>query len=133
MQMQEFAERTFQRGRPALARDYAPASMDHAATPIRIEKWIVGGRVLYKVVGILWGGRMPTSALAIRFKNGEPYVRVDSSPLPRSTTTWTLWSHAWRPPSRGRYDIVLKIDDPRISTQRLDVYYYARSVDIDEV
>jgi DMSO/TMAO reductase YedYZ molybdopterin-dependent catalytic subunit len=132
-QMQEFAERTFQRGRPALAREYAPAAMDHAGMPIRVEKWIVGGRVLYKVVGILWGGRTPTNALAIRFRNGEPYVRVDSCPLPASTTTWTLWSHAWRPASRGRYDIVLKIDDPRISTQRLDVYYYARSVDIDEV
>jgi DMSO/TMAO reductase YedYZ molybdopterin-dependent catalytic subunit len=132
-QMQEFAERTFQRGRPALARDYAPAAMDHAAMPVRVEKWIVNGRVLYKVVGILWGGRTPTNALAIRFKSGEPYVRVDSCPMPKSTTTWTLWSHAWRPLSRGRHDIVLKIDDPRMTTQRLDVYYYARSVDIDEI
>jgi DMSO/TMAO reductase YedYZ molybdopterin-dependent catalytic subunit len=132
-QMQEFAARTFQRGRPALAREYEPAVMDHAAMPIRVEKWVVAGRVLYKVVGILWGGRTPTNALAIRFRNGDPYERVDACPVPKSTTTWTLWSHAWRPRSRGRYDIVLKINDRNITTQRLDVYYYARSVDIDEV
>jgi DMSO/TMAO reductase YedYZ molybdopterin-dependent catalytic subunit len=132
-QMQEFAGRTFQSGRPERARDYMPAVMDHAAMPVRIEKWVVDGRVVYRVVGILWGGERPTNALSIRFKSGEPYVRVDSCPLPRSTTTWTLWWHAWRPPSRGRYDIVLKIDDPSIRTQRLDVYFYVRSVDIDEV
>jgi hypothetical protein len=69
--------------------------------PIRLEKWVVKGRVLYKVVGILWGGRTPTNALAIRFKSGDPYVPVDPFPLPKNTTTWTLWSHAWRPLSRG--------------------------------
>jgi hypothetical protein len=37
--MKEFAARTFQKGQPDLARDYAPAVMDHAATPVRVEKW----------------------------------------------------------------------------------------------
>jgi DMSO/TMAO reductase YedYZ molybdopterin-dependent catalytic subunit len=37
-QMQEFASRTFQDGRPERARDYTPAVLDHAAMPIRIEK-----------------------------------------------------------------------------------------------
>lgn len=132
-QMQEFAGRTFQAGRAERARDYLPAVMDHAAMPVRLEKWVVDGRVLYRVVGILWGGERPTNALAIRFKSGEPYVRVDSCPLPKSTTTWTLWWHGWRPPARGRYDIVLKIDDPAVRTKRLDVYFYVRSVEIDEV
>jgi DMSO/TMAO reductase YedYZ molybdopterin-dependent catalytic subunit len=132
-QMKEFAARTFQKGQPQLARDYAPVAMEHAATPVRVEQWIVGGRVLYRVVGILWGGERPTDALAIRFKSGEPYVRVHACPKPESTTTWTLWWHAWRPPSTGRYDIVLKIDDPTIPTTRLDLYYYVRSVDIDEI
>jgi hypothetical protein len=85
------------------------------------------------VVGILWGGAEPTDALAIRFKTGEPFVRVHACPKPASTTTWSLWWHAWRPPSRGRYDIVLKIDDPKIRSTRLDVYYYGRSVEIDEI
>lgn len=132
-QMQEFAARTFQNGQPERARDYAAATLDHAAMPIRVEKWVVGGRVLYRVVGIMWGGAEPTDALAIRFKSDEPFVRVHACPKPPSTTTWSLWWHAWRPASLGRYEIVLKIDDPKIRSARLDVYYYARAVDIDEV
>jgi DMSO/TMAO reductase YedYZ molybdopterin-dependent catalytic subunit len=132
-QMNEFAPRTFQQGRPELARNYRPAVIEHAAMPIRVEQWIVDGRILYRVVGILWGGEQPTDALAIRFKSGEPYVRVDACARPASTTTWTLWWHAWRPSSPGRHDIVLKIDDPNIRSTRLDLYYYARSVDIEEV
>jgi DMSO/TMAO reductase YedYZ molybdopterin-dependent catalytic subunit len=132
-QMMEFAERTFQDGRPERARDYAPAVMDHAAFPVRVEKWVVGGRLLYRIVGILWGGERPTNALAIRVKADEPYRRVDFCPLPSSTSTWSLWWHAWRPPSRGRYDFALTIQDPTIRTRRLDIYYYARSVEIEEV
>ncbi len=132
-QMNEFAARTFQSGRPELARDYKPAAIEHAAMPIRVEQWIVDGRILYRVVGILWGGEQPTDALAIRFKSGEPYVRVDACARPATTATWTLWWHAWRPPSPGRYDIVLKIDDPAIRSTRLDLYYYTRSVDIEEI
>jgi DMSO/TMAO reductase YedYZ molybdopterin-dependent catalytic subunit len=132
-QMKEFAPRTFQEGRPELARDYRPAAIEHAALPIRVEQWTVDGRILYRVVGILWGGEQPTDALAIRFKSGEPYVRVDACARPGSTTTWALWWHGWRPSSPGRYDIVLKIDDPTIRATRLDMYYYARSVDIEEV
>lgn len=132
-QMKEFAARTFQKGQPELARDYAPAVMDHAATPVRVEKWVVDGRVLHRVVGILWGGAEPTDALAIRFKADQPYVRVSACSKPASTTMWSLWWHAWRPPSPGRYDIVLKIDDPKTRSARLDVYYYARAVEIDEI
>ena len=132
-QMKEFAARTFQNGQPERARDYSPAVIDHAAMPIRVEQWAVDGRVLYRVVGILWGGEQPTDALAIRFRSDEPYVRVQACPKPPSTATWSLWWHAWSPPTRGRYDIVLKIDDPRIRTTRLDVYFYSRSVDIAEV
>ena len=132
-QMQEFAARTFQDGRPDRARDFSSAVIDHAAMPIRVEKWIVNSRVVYRVVGIIWGGAEPTDALAIRFNANEPYVRVSHCPKPTSTSTWSLWSHVWHPPARGRYDIVLKIDDPKIQSRRLDVYYYARSVDIDEI
>lgn len=132
-QMQEFASRTFQDGVPSRARDYRPAVMETAAFPVRVEKWVVGGRVLYRVVGIIWGGARPTNALAIRFKSGERYMPVTHCPMPASTTTWSLWWHAWRPPSRGRYDIVLKVEDPQIPTPRLDVYFYVRSVEIDEI
>src|SRR5262249_22404801 len=58
-QMREFASRTHQRRIPTLARDYQPAVIDPAAMPVRVEKWLVGGRVTYRVYGIIWGDRHP--------------------------------------------------------------------------
>ncbi len=73
-QMREFAARTHQpfdsrdvasslrAGRPLLAREFEPAVIDTAAMPVRVEKWAGGGRVFYRVVGIIWGGSKPTNA-----------------------------------------------------------------------
>lgn len=132
-QMGEFAARTHQQGAPALARDFEPAVIDLAATPIRVEQWIVNGRLTYRVIGIMWGGAKPTSALTIRFKYNQPFVPVDQVALPTSTATWSLWSHSWRPESPGRYQVVLRASDPTIRTRRLDIFWYTRDVEIDEV
>jgi DMSO/TMAO reductase YedYZ molybdopterin-dependent catalytic subunit len=120
--------------RPALlARDFIPAVIDTAAMPVRVEKWIAGGRAEYRITGIIWGGSKPTNALSIRFKSGTPWVRVDDCPLPQSTLTWSLWTHTWRPAEPGRYQIVLRVDDPTIRTRRLDVFFYVREIQIDDV
>jgi DMSO/TMAO reductase YedYZ molybdopterin-dependent catalytic subunit len=132
-QMQEYAGRTHQAGPPRLARDYAPAVIDTAAMPVRIEKWMSGAKPFYRVVGIVWGGTRPTNALAIRFKPSLPWVPVDDCPLPASTLTWSLWTHIWRPDEPGRYQIVLKVTDPSIRTRRLDLFFYVRDVFIDEI
>jgi DMSO/TMAO reductase YedYZ molybdopterin-dependent catalytic subunit len=132
-QMVEFAARTHQAGVPKLARDYRPAAIELAATPIRVEKWIGEGRVFYRVVGIRWGGSTPTSRLTIRFRHNEPFVPVEDSPMPDSMTTWSLWSHTWRPASPGRYQIALAAGDRSIPARRLDIFYYTREVEIDEV
>ena len=58
---------------------------------------------------------------------------VDDCPLPASTLTWSLWSHTWHPTVPGRYQIVLRVDDPTIRTRRLDLFFYVREVMIDEV
>src|SRR5207247_1442231 len=116
-----------------LARQFEPAAIDTAAMPVRVEKWIDRGRTFYRIVGIIWGGSKPTNTLSIRFKSGGPWARVDDCPLPSSTLTWSLWSHAWRPESTGRYQIVLRIDDPTIRTRRLDLFFYVREVVIDDV
>ena len=62
-----------------------------------------------------WGWRpswsKATNALAIRFRPNQPFVSVDDCPLPLSTTTWSLWSHLWRPTEPGRYQIVLRVND----------------------
>ncbi|MGH9198098.1 MAG: molybdopterin-dependent oxidoreductase, partial [Acidimicrobiia bacterium] len=60
--MREFATRTHQDGIPSLARDFKPATVDQAAMAVRIEKWLVDGKIVYRVVGIMWGGSKPTDA-----------------------------------------------------------------------
>jgi DMSO/TMAO reductase YedYZ molybdopterin-dependent catalytic subunit len=138
-QMREFAARTHQptaelrAGDAARARDFIAASIDTAAMPIRVEKWLVAGRLEYRIIGIIWGGAKPTSALSIRFKTSEPWVRVDDCPLPASTLTWSLWFHTWRPSASGRYQIVLRVNDPTIRTRRLDLFFYVREIQIDDV
>lgn len=132
-QMREFAARTHQTGELRLARDFTPAVVDTAAMPIRLEKWIVERRIVYRVVGVIWGGSKPTNALQIRFRSNGTWTPVDDCLLPATTTTWSLWSHLWRPGVPGRYDIVLRIADPTIRTRRLDIFFYLRSVQIDEI
>jgi DMSO/TMAO reductase YedYZ molybdopterin-dependent catalytic subunit len=144
-QMWEYANRTHQpaevraaggavrSGPPGLARDYTPAVIDTAAVPVRVEQWSVGGRIEYRVVGIVWGGEKPTSALAIRFRASAPWMPVEHCPMPASTLSWSLWTHTWRPEEPGRYQIVLKVTDPSIRTRRLDLFYYVRDVTIDAV
>jgi len=131
-QMQEFAARTHQQGVPKLAKDYRPAAIDQAAMPTRVEKWLVNGRIKYRVTGILWGGSRPIKVLEIRFNPEEDYVRVDKF----SQTTndpWSFWSHEWTPKTTGAYMIRLRVTDPEVQTRRLDSGYYVRSVEVTEV
>ena len=130
--MQEFAARTHQDGVPALARDFAPASMDLTAFPIRIEKWRVDGTLTYRVVGVVWGGDRPATKLRIRFKATEAFQTFDVCPAPPTPLMWSLWSYVWRPAARGRYEIVVKAGDPVVRSTRLDLYFYVRQVWIDE-
>jgi DMSO/TMAO reductase YedYZ molybdopterin-dependent catalytic subunit len=132
-QMREYAARTHQDGIPEIAREFQPAVVDLAAMPIRVEQWIDGERVFYRVIGICWGGSTPTRDLRIRFRANEAWKPVEHSPAPASTTTWSVWSHTWRPEFPGRYQIVLSVGDRTIRTRRLDYFYYTREVEIDRV
>jgi len=131
-QMQEFAARTHQQGVPRLARDYRPAAIDQAAMPIRVEKWLVDGRIKYRVVGVLWGGSRLVKALEIRFNPEEDYVRVaDFSHT--ANDPWSFWSHAWTPKTAGTYMIRLRVADPLVEAKRLDSGHYVRSVEVTEI
>ena len=130
-QMREFARRTHQSGSPALAREFAPATIDHAATVVRLEQWLRQGQVEYRVVGIVWGGARPAAGLAIRFRDEEPFREVEDYPRPASTSSWSVWTHRWRPSVAGRYRIVLRVSDPGVRTRRLDAGFYGREVAID--
>lgn len=131
-QMREFAGRTHQDGTPRRARDYKPATIGLSAMPTRVEKWRVEGRIVYRVLGILWGGDRRTDDLKIRFGRRGEYVPVESCDH-RTNRTWTLWTHTWRPRRAGRYRIRLRVDDPTIPTHRLDVGWYDRTVRIADV
>jgi DMSO/TMAO reductase YedYZ molybdopterin-dependent catalytic subunit len=130
-QMREYASRTLQSGVPQLAKDYRPAVIEQAAMPVRVEKWEVGGRIQYKIIGILWGGSCLVKSLSIRFNPEEDYVPVDSF---RQTTNdpWSFWMHSWEPKRPGRYLIRLRVSEPAVVARRLDAGYYLRSVDITE-
>jgi DMSO/TMAO reductase YedYZ molybdopterin-dependent catalytic subunit len=132
-QMREFAARTHQQGVPALARDFEPALIDLAAVPIRVERWRIDDRLVYRVIGIRWGGTSAVAPLTIRFKHTQPFTAVEQCPAAERLTSWSLWSHTWRPESPGRYQIALAVSDPAIRTRRLDLFFYTRDVEIDVV
>jgi DMSO/TMAO reductase YedYZ molybdopterin-dependent catalytic subunit len=131
-QMQEYAARTMQAGVPQFAREYKPATVDPAALPIRVEKWIVDEKIKYRVVGILWGGSQPIKGLEIRFNPEEDYVAVEKFEQTASDP-WSFWSHNWTPKQPGTYMIRLRVKDPGVVTRRLDLGYYMRTVEITEV
>ena len=134
-QMQEFAARTHQDRVPARALDYAPPVIDLAATPIRIEKRRLDGRLEYRVVGIVWGGQSPAerARLLIRFNPNESFKPFAVCPTPTTHRTWSLWEYRWRPTQPGTYSIVLQATSPDIRARRLDLSFYIRRVVIDEV
>ena len=128
-QMREYAGRTQQAEGAALARDFQPATIDPAALPVRVEKLDAGGgRVSYRIVGILWGGPTPPLDLRIRFDPGPGFAAVEE--IGRAAGTWALWSHTFRPRVPGRYRIELAIKDPGTRTRRLDMGFYTREVDV---
>ncbi|MEZ5416488.1 MAG: molybdopterin-dependent oxidoreductase [Vicinamibacterales bacterium] len=132
-QMTEYAVRTHQEGRPALARDYQAPRIDTAAMPIRVEQRRVNGALVYDIVGIVWGGTAPVDQLVIRFGSRDRGVPVRVCPAPVSAATWALWTHRWRPAAPGYYDISLRTADPAVASRRLDLSFYIRRVRIDEV
>jgi len=131
-QMKEYAARTHQKGMPGLAREFQPATIDFAAMPIRVEKWIAEEKIRYRVVGIAWGGTTPVKSLQIRFNPEEEYVPVEQFSQAKNDP-WTFWTHAWSPKEPGTYSIRLMVKDPGVRTRRLDSGYYVRSVEIAEV
>lgn len=131
-QMIEFASRTHQEGAPALAADYAPARIQQAAMPVRVEKWQVKGQIRYRIIGILWGGERSTDALTLSFNGASP-VPVELCPPMEGNRSWTLWEHSWEPEATGLYSLTCHIDDPSIDQIRLDDAYYARLVEIDQI
>ena len=130
-QMQEFAARTMQQGMPELAKDYRPAVIEQAAMPVRVEKWLVDGKIIYRVHGIAWGGSRPVSGLEIRFNEAENFVPVADFKQ-TGNDPWSFWAHSWTPKGVGVYSIQLRVKDNSVPARRLNSGYYVRSVEITE-
>jgi len=132
-QMVEFAGRTHQTEPHKFARDYAPADIQTAATPVRVEKRKGANGLEYRIVGILWGGTKVIDRLAIRTGKDGDFVPFSVCPTPRTHTMWSLWEYTWKPTAPGTYDIALKVADSAVPQRRLDSGYYIRQVKIEEV
>ena len=131
-QMQEYAVRTLQPGRPRMARDYDPATVDPAALPVRIEKWILAGKIHYRIVGIAWGTSQPIKTLQIRANPLEQFKPI-SSFHQKGTDPWTLWTHPWSPLALGAYQFRLAIAEPPLRARKLELGLYDRTVQITEI
>lgn len=143
-QMVEFANRTHQAEPYKLAKDYTPADIQTAATPVRVEKRRTASGLEYRIVGIQWGGTKAADRLAIRIQASSPKPRaaVDTigefqpfavCPTPKTHTMWSLWEYRWKPTAPGTYDIALRVADASVPQRRLESGYYMRQVKVEEV
>jgi DMSO/TMAO reductase YedYZ molybdopterin-dependent catalytic subunit len=143
-QMVEFANRTHQAEPFKLAKDYTPADIQTAATPVRVEKRRTAAGLEYRIVGIVWGGTKTVERLAVRItpaaakpqpfdaKSGE-FTPFTVCPTPKTHATWNLWEYRWKPAAPGTYDIALKVADPGVPQRRLETGYYMRQVTVEEI
>jgi DMSO/TMAO reductase YedYZ molybdopterin-dependent catalytic subunit len=131
-QMREFASRTMQQGVPERVQDYRSPRIEPAAMPIRVEKWLVDGKITYRLHGIAWGGDRLSNGLEIRFASDEDYLPVDDF-VQTANDSWSFWTHAWTPAKPGTYFIRLRLKNRSIRARRLDAGYYTRSVEITEI
>ena len=132
-QMVEFANRTHQAEPHKFARDYTPADIQTAATPVRVEKRKGPNGLEYRIVGIVWGGSKAVDRLQIRFKKDEAFTPFSVCPTPKTHAMWSLWEYRWKPAAPGTYDIALEVADQSVPQRRLKTGYYIRQVKIDEV
>lgn len=132
-QMREYAVRTLQEGKPQFAKEYAPALTGPAALPVRVEKWVRGEKIRYRMVGIAWGGSHRIGALQIRFSPLKRFEMVSEFRPKQTTDPWNIWTHAWFPPAPGDYQIRMAIPDSPVPARKLEMGLYDRTVHIGEV
>jgi DMSO/TMAO reductase YedYZ molybdopterin-dependent catalytic subunit len=132
-QMVEFANRTHQASPHKFAREYTPADIHTAATPVRVEKRKGPNGIDYRIVGILWGGTKPVDRLAIRFGKDQAATPFAVCPAPKTHVMWSLWEYRWKPTVPGTYDISLEVPDKSVPQRRLNSGYYMRQVAITDV
>jgi DMSO/TMAO reductase YedYZ molybdopterin-dependent catalytic subunit len=150
-QMLEFSDRTHQEVHedrrfshplgPALARDYRPGTIDQNAIPVRVEQWKVAGKILYRVVGITWGGnaggRQRTEKFRIRFVfsgTASKFEPVQFCKAVTSNSQYGIWMHTFAARRMGSCRIQIRPNDPKdLSLRRLSTNAWDRGVFIPGV
>ncbi|MEZ4241810.1 MAG: molybdopterin-dependent oxidoreductase [Myxococcota bacterium] len=125
-QMKEFAARTHQDGAPDLARDYAPAEAECSAVAVRVEAWEIDGDEVFRVIGVIWGGRRQPDALRL-LMDGRDLGPVQLCEREHART-WGLWETFL--PRNARGTVTLRCEADGVPARRLDSRYYARPVDL---
>jgi DMSO/TMAO reductase YedYZ molybdopterin-dependent catalytic subunit len=132
-QMREFAGRTHQTARHELASGYTPPDIHTAATPIRVELRRGPAGIIYRIVGIVWGGTKAVDRLAIRFGADDAWKTFAICPRPATPAIWSLWEYTWQPTQAGLYRIALQVPDTSVPQRRLGSGYYVRAVQVVDV
>ncbi len=99
---------------PDLARDYRPGTIEQTATPVRVEQWRLGGKIVYRIVGITWGGPIRSEKLFIRYSTGRnkasEAVPVKFCKAATSNSQYGIWTHIFTPPKKGYYFIQVRLE-----------------------
>jgi DMSO/TMAO reductase YedYZ molybdopterin-dependent catalytic subunit len=146
-QMLEFSNRTHQELRPTprgfkhqfgpeYARDYKPGTIDQTALPVRVEQWRVDRKILYRIVGITWGGPNRSEKLKIRLSAAggmSAFSSVDFCKAQTSNSQYGIWTLAFTARRKGYCGIHVLLNDPKVSSRRLNRGDYDRGVFIPDV
>jgi DMSO/TMAO reductase YedYZ molybdopterin-dependent catalytic subunit len=146
-QMLEFSHRTNQKTHrdprfyhplgPEMARDYRPATIDQTATPVRVEQWRLDGKIVYRIVGITWGGlhsRSEKFTIGLRLPRHQPLVGpVDFCKATTSNSQYGIWTHTFTAPQKGYCRIQVRLADSSVPNRRLKHGEYDRGVFIPDV
>jgi DMSO/TMAO reductase YedYZ molybdopterin-dependent catalytic subunit len=146
-QMLEFSKRTGQETHkvpgfihplgPPLARDYRPGTMSQSVLPVRVEQWKVGGKLLYRIVGIMWGGPQRTEKLKIRFlgprSSHAAFTPVQFCKATTSNPAYGIWTQCFSA-SRPEFCLIqVRLNDSTVKSARQDSGLYDRGLFVPEV
>jgi len=110
---------------PKLARDYVPANIGPSLLPVRVEQWRLGGKLVYRVVGITWGDPSRNDKLKIRFRffgkgaREAKYEPVLFCKARTSISSYGIWVHLWEPKRMGPYLIDVRFSSPSVRSRRM--------------
>ena len=141
LQMLEFSDRTGQETLrvagsshpfgPPLARDYRPAIIGQSAMPVRVEQWLVNGKIQYRIVGITWGGPHRTEKLKIQFRGPTGASRFSPVQFCKAATSnpaYGIWTQILTARKPGYCLIQVRSDDPAIRSKRQEGGHYDRGL-----